>query len=61
MYSSRSVTVAVVSVVLPVLAIIATSLRFIAQRHISFLKTADDILVALNCVSQNSTSWTGKK
>lgn len=56
MYSSRSATVIVVSVVLPVLAIIATSLRFIAQRHISVLRTADDILVALNCVSQKFAS-----
>jgi hypothetical protein len=52
MYSSQSVTVVVVSVVLPVLAIIAMSLRFIAQRHNSILRTPDDILVALNCVSQ---------
>lgn len=52
MYSSRSDIVVVVSVVLPLLVIIATSLRFIAQRHNSILRTADDILVAFNCVSQ---------
>ncbi|GAM42648.1 hypothetical protein TCE0_044f16819 [Talaromyces pinophilus] len=40
----------IVSVVMPVLVLIATSLRFIAQRHNSILRTPDDILVALNCI-----------
>ncbi|KAE8554123.1 hypothetical protein EYB25_002661 [Talaromyces marneffei] len=40
----------VVSVVLPVLVIIVTSLRFTAQRHNSVLRTPDNILVALNCI-----------
>jgi hypothetical protein len=60
MYSSRSVTVVVVSVVLPVLVIIATSLRFVAQRHNSILKTPDDILVTLNCVGHLFSSYIGE-
>ncbi|QKX54095.1 uncharacterized protein TRUGW13939_01178 [Talaromyces rugulosus] len=50
MYSSRSVTTVVVSVVLPALTILATYLRFLAQGKNRSRWTADGILVVANCI-----------
>ncbi|CRG92119.1 hypothetical protein PISL3812_09174 [Talaromyces islandicus] len=50
MYSSRSVTTVVVSVVLPALTILATYLRFLAQGKSRGRWTADSILVIANCI-----------